>query len=1316
MIRRLLVVPIAVFCGVLLLAADKEAPASADFGLGKVWVLHLDISREEYQALQPPAGFGFFDPPGGQAPKKEKAKKDKRDRDRNLFGIEFPWVKGDLTVGTTTFRNVGLRYDGNATYFASSLDIKRPFRIDLDRHAKQHFHGLTTINLHPGAMDPTRGRETLAYSVFRAAGVPAPRTAYALVTLSVPGRYNKEFLGLYTVVEPVDRKFTADRFKTDRGLLMKPQRLRGIDYLGSEWEKYRDQYQPQSQPTKEEASRVIAFAKLVNEASDQQFHKEIGSYLDVDAFLRFLAVNALLSNVESFFALGHNYSLFLHPQTNKFIFLPGDLELALANFLMMGSPDQLMNLSLTRPYPGENRLADRLLASKEVSQKYRKIALELSTTCFTKERMLKDIEAIEKTTKEPLARETKAVAARRKGAPGFGFGPPGGMFGNPPDLRTFAQKRPVAVAAQLAGKDKGYVPRFNFGPPGGPGAQASAPAVTDKTIHEVVRAPAEFEVTLYAAPPRVNYPVAVAAAPTGELFVAVDEQGSIGRTPGGGKILRCVDTDGDGKVDEVKVFAKVDHPRGLVYRNGSLWVMHPPNLSVFHDDNGDGIADRQEVLVTGLTTDMIDKRGGDHTTNGIRMGIDGWIYIAVGDYGCVEAKGKDGKKVNMRGGIARVRPDGTDLEIFATGLRNPFDIGIDGSMNLFTRDNDDNRGGGWDIRVMHLMQSANYGYTQLYANFTEEVMPPLGQFGGGSGTGTLFVQDTRWPEKYRNLLYTGDWGRSEVYRHVLRPAGATFDLQQEVFLRIPRPTGMDMDGSGRLYVASWRGGEASMYVGPNVGFIARVTPRGLKPAPFPNLKQADLAGLIENLCGSNPVARVHSQREILRRGRKAETARALVKAASDTSISLDGRVATLFTLKQLDGKDSHPALLKLVEDSTVRESALRALTDRKGELAGVSTKPFVTALADPSPRVRAQALISLGRLNDSTIARSILPLTVRPKGSTMPTKRPVHAQPDPDRVLPHLAMRALVSLNAIDACLEALDGPHQQGALWALRYMHDRKAVEGLIRKLGAARSTSLRQGILATLIRLYHREADYKGNWWGIRPDNTGPYWEREEWDLSKRIGSVVARAVLDGDASTAAFLRAELDRHQVSLDGVPREPKVLARTKEDETPLVIRKADPNNPNQIANMTYDSAVKRSLRAKGSAEKGKALFTSQSCVACHTFADGQSPKGPHMVGIGQRYSAAELLESILKPSAKIAQGFETYTFTTQRGRIVTGFVVTESADTVEIREVTGVRRLLRQKDIDSRKRQDQSMMPEGLVDSLRPEQLADLIAYLQSLK
>jgi putative membrane-bound dehydrogenase-like protein len=1308
-------------------AADgKEAPAKDVFGTTKVWAFHLEIPAKEYEAMQPPAG-GFGAP--AAPPAAPPAPKDKRDAERNLFGTEFPWAQAEFTAEDKTYQKIGVRYAGEVTYFASAQRLQRPLKIQFDKFGDQRFHELTSLHLHAMPLDPSKGREVLAYAVFRAAGVPAPRSAFAEVTLTVPGKYDKEYLGLYAVVENVDKQFLADRFPLTPpsppaaggeggvrgGLLMKPFQVRSLEPFGDDWERYKGPYRPQSEPTKEETQRVIEFAKLVNQARDDEFEKKIDSYLDVDEFLRFLAANALTSNLESSVALGHNYYLYLHPRTNKFVFIPGDLEFSLANFLLMGTADQLMDLSLTHPYPGENKLVERLLAIKDVSAKYQKLLQELSEKVFAREQWEKDIEAVEKLTKEPLAKEKKAAEARKEGP--AGFGPPGGAAPQPPDLKTFAAKRTASVAAQLAGKSKGYVPAgFGFGPPpggGSPGGGAPSQPIDEKTFRDAVKAPDGFDVSLFAAPPKVAYPVALAAAPTGELFVAIDEQGSIGRTPGGGKVLRCVDKDGDGKVDEVTVFAKMDHPRGLIYQDGSLWVLHPPFLSVYHD-GGNGVADRSEVLVTGLTSDMIDKRGGDHTTNGIRMGLDGWIYIAVGDYGCPEARAKDGSKITMRGGIARVRPDGTDLEVFATGLRNPFDLGIDPFMNLFTRDNDDNRAGGWDIRVSHLMQSAYYGYSQHYANFPDEIMPPLGQFGGGSGTGNLFLQDQRWPEKYRNVLLTGDWGRSEVYRHELHKHGATFDLKQEVFLKFPRPTGIDMDGSGRLYVASWRGGEASTYVGPNVGFVARVTPRGLEPAPFPNLKEADLGRLLGLLSGPNSVARLHAQREILRRGRNAEASQALFALASDGAAPLEGRAAAVFALKQLDGKESHPALLKLAEDAAVREFALRALTDRKKELDGLDTKPFVAALADESPRVRAQALISLGRLNDRSVAKHIIPLTARPQGSAMPTKAPVHAQPDPDRVLPHLAVRTLVSLNAVDACLEALDGPYAQGALGALRYLHDKRAVEGLIKKLGTTRAAELRRDVLATLVRLYYRETDYKGVWWGIRPENAGPYFDAVEWDQSKRIGTVLTRAVLDGDADTAVFLRDELARLRVSLAGLPSSPEPTPGT-EKEVLVVVPKADPKNPNQLGNLTYEVAAKRALAARGDAAKGKALFKAQSCSACHTDADGQALKGPHMVDIGKRYSAAELVASVLKPNAKIAQGFETYRFDMADGRVYTGFVVSERGKSVLIREATGAQRELPLAQIESREIQKQSMMPDGVVNNLTPEDLADLIAYLQSL-
>ena len=272
----------------------KGKPADV-FGDTKVLQIHISLTAKEYEAMQPPGGgggfgFGFQPPPVNPPPKKDG----QRDSDRSVFGTEFPWVHGAVAIDGVTVEDVGLRYKGNSTYLATARGLKRSIKIDFDHYNnKLHFHGLNVLNLHCGVHDPSKVRETVAYAMFRACGVPAPRTALAEVTLTVPGKYDKEYVGLYTVAEQVNKAFLKTHYKTDKGLLMKPERVGSLDYLGDDWERYKTTYQPKRDATTAEQKRVIDFTKLVNQAPDEQFRKEIASYLDVDAFLRYLAATAL---------------------------------------------------------------------------------------------------------------------------------------------------------------------------------------------------------------------------------------------------------------------------------------------------------------------------------------------------------------------------------------------------------------------------------------------------------------------------------------------------------------------------------------------------------------------------------------------------------------------------------------------------------------------------------------------------------------------------------------------------------------------------------------------------------------------------------------------------------------------------------------------------------------------------------------------------------------------------------------------------------------------------------------------------------------
>ena len=212
--------------------------------------------------------------------------------------------------------------------------------------------------------------------------------------------------------------------------------------------------------------RTIEFLKLINRADDEQFRKEIASYLDIDGFLRFMAVTAMLSNMDSLFNLGHNYYLYLNPTDNKFVFMPWDLDLAFGGFPMMFTPEVQIDLSLTHPYAGESKLADRLMSMTDVTEKYQKVLKEVAANVFTKEKLLKYVVAVEPAIKEALDRDTKAAAARKEPG-GFDFA----AMAKSPDLRTFAEKRTASISAQLEGKSKGQIPVMGFGGPrpGGPG-------------------------------------------------------------------------------------------------------------------------------------------------------------------------------------------------------------------------------------------------------------------------------------------------------------------------------------------------------------------------------------------------------------------------------------------------------------------------------------------------------------------------------------------------------------------------------------------------------------------------------------------------------------------------------------------------------------------------------------------------------------------------------------------------------------------------------------------------------------------------------
>lgn len=821
-----------------------------------------------------------------------------------------------------------------------------------------------------------------------------------------------------------------------------------------------------------------------------------------------------------------------------------------------------------------------------------------------------------------------------------------------------------------------------------------------------VRAPEGFEVNMFAVPPDINYPVCVTASVDGVVFVGVDENGSLDRARGRGRIIKCVDTDGDGKADKFTTFALIESPRGLIYDGETLYVMHPPDMMSLRDTDGDGIADERNVLVKGLGFDL-DFRGADHTTNAHSLGIDGWLYVAVGDYGFMNAVGADGTKLKMRGGgVVRVRPDGSELEIVARGLRNIYDVSVDSKMNLFTRDNT-NDGGGWNVRFSHIIPMAHYGYPSLYKNFNDEIMQPLKDYGGGSGTGAAYVQDSRLPEKYQSAVLTCDWGRSAVYFHDVKRKGAIFVDNQETFVTMPRPTDADADGLGNIYITSWMGGGFN-FKNPEVGFVVQLRKKGLATQPKLNLDKAGDAALVGHLLAESHAVRMQAQQELLRRDDKAGLGKRVFAIAGDKGAALESRIAALYTYKQLLGAGANAGLVKLVNDDAIKPYVLKVLVDRKSELDGVLVGVYEKALASDDAQVRLEGLIGLGRLGAKKSAGKVFGLLR-----------------DRDAAVRHIAVKVLVELNAHEVVIGALkssDEQTQMSALRVMREMHDAAVVEALSKRLGETDSRSLSQELLTTMIRLYHLEGEWTKGWWGTRPDTSGPYYQREKWEQSEVIEKALVAFVNRADWAALEHVHHQLGRHKVKLKSLDGKMKEVAdgkgkkeMQKKDQV-VVVPAAGKVEEGAVGLMKFEEVLKAVGKGKGDVALGKKLFTQQGCAVCHTVSDKETPKGPFLGQVGAKYSREEILQSIIEPGKVVSQGFETTVVKTKDGKEIAGFVSKEAGDEIEMRDITGKAYQIKKSDIAKREHLPISMMPPGLVSALKPAELRALLSYLENMK
>jgi glucose/arabinose dehydrogenase len=553
------------------------------------------------------------------------------------------------------------------------------------------------------------------------------------------------------------------------------------------------------------------------------------------------------------------------------------------------------------------------------------------------------------------------------------------------------------------------------------------------------------------------------------------------------------DTNGDGYADKATVFAGgFNSIMGLAYHGGALYVMHAPLLTALRDTKGLGTADERKDLVVGLGLAPEANPVRLHCANGVTVGHNGWLYLALGDHGCDVKRIEGDRLVLEGGGILRCRPDGRDLHVFSTGLRNIYDVALDAELNVFVRDNE-NDGGDYKIRVCHSFFGADHGYPYHYYERPAEALAPLADLGLGSSAGGACYLEPHFPAEYRGNLLFCEWGKSLV-RYELRRDGSSFATPAEIEFAAGapddpygfKPTDVVVQRDGTLMVADYADGQRPKRGRGRIYHIAYL--KAAKQAPR---QDADPLVMLDS---ESYFERCDAQAAIERAGEKGLTA--LTEALSKGRMGPRGRLHAVWVLVHSQGAKAIEPLLALAAsdpEPSVRAQAVRAIADLADPIlarhrldAGGGDAELAARLAalgkGQQRRVELEIMIALGRLRWSSTADWL--------------KNNLN---EPDVALAHAAMLALRQSGNWPAVLTLLDAPNNDPlrgiALRAVARQYDSGLIDGLLEKLSREKDKVRVCEYADWLARVYKKPGPWV--YWDYRPKPrpANPVsWERTE------------------------------------------------------------------------------------------------------------------------------------------------------------------------------------------------------------------------------
>jgi len=299
---------------------------------------------------------------------------------------------------------VGLRLKGSVKNGKGKDELKYSMKLNFNYFDGDRFHGVDKVHLENNKPDPSRMREMLAARLYAAMGVPVARTSFANVEMKVkPGDTELENLGIYTMIQAIDKRFLKDQFGTaenadDGNLYSCESPGCTLEWMGdSKWDYHFPDCGGSEECgltliTNENSTSVNTYEDLlelldvINNTPDDQFEAAISAIFEVDLFLRFLAVAVVISDYESYLGDADAFYLYNRPDTGKFIYIPWDLNKTYGDKKCNGSAE-LSGGSIDPPWcVGPSKpLVERIFAVPSFKAHYIAYVEEVLTNHFTQE-------------------------------------------------------------------------------------------------------------------------------------------------------------------------------------------------------------------------------------------------------------------------------------------------------------------------------------------------------------------------------------------------------------------------------------------------------------------------------------------------------------------------------------------------------------------------------------------------------------------------------------------------------------------------------------------------------------------------------------------------------------------------------------------------------------------------------------------------------------------------------------------------------------------------------------------------------------------